>query len=105
LGVKRSSRLYTFSFKISAFATRISHANKCSNSSRVTLLSLSISISSRGLRAQFGVFDRVNIPEKKVFLSPCQTNPMPKVRDAVSEAPGRFNLDAQSAIIFWGQTA
>ncbi|REJ64017.1 MAG: hypothetical protein DWQ15_08405 [Proteobacteria bacterium] len=56
---------------------------------------------SRGLRAQFGVLDRVNISEKKVILSPCRTNPMPKVRDAVSEAPGRFNLDAQSAINFW----
>jgi hypothetical protein len=44
------------------------------------------------------------MPEKKVILSPCQTNPMPKVRDAVSEAPGRFNLDAQCAIIYWGQT-
>jgi hypothetical protein len=53
-----------------------------------------------GLRTQFGVFDLVNISEKKVFLSPCRTNPMPKVRDAVSEAPGRFNLDAQSAINF-----
>jgi hypothetical protein len=52
------------------------------------------------LRTQFGVFDLVNILEKKVFLSACRTNPMPKVRDAVSEAPGRFNLDAQSAINF-----
>jgi hypothetical protein len=78
--------------------------NKCSNSARVTLFSLSLSISSRGLRAQFGVPDQVNMPEKKVILSPCQTNPMPKVRDAVSEAPGRFNLDAQRAFNSWGRT-
>jgi hypothetical protein len=57
-----------------------------------------------GLRAQFGVLDQVNMPEKKVILSPCQTNPMPKVRDAVSEAPGRFNLDAQRAFNSWGRT-